>query len=174
MNYQQQLTELENLRRDLTRRLAGLDSETLNRHPAAGGWSSAQVLAHVIAAESRSLAYLRKKTQRPQEIPRSGLVAACKGALLGLLMRSPIKVSAPPGAGEVPESAEFSELEAEWDRVRTDWKSFIEQFPPELAGRAVYRHPVMGRLSLEQALRFLIEHLRRHGRQIDRVLLEVA
>lgn len=174
VDYQRQLTELEKLRGVLTERLKGLDSEVLNRRPSSGGWSPAQVLAHVIEAESRSLAYLRKKTRQPDAIPKSGWVESCKSALLNLIMRSRIKVSAPPGAGEVPESAELSELQSRWDEVRSNWRGFVAEFPEELAERAVYRHPVMGRLSLEQTLRFLAEHLRRHTRQIDRVLRESA
>ena len=170
MGYLDQLEELERLRKDWTGRLETLDSEAFNRQPSAGAWSAAQVTAHVINAERRSLAYLRKKLQQPEAVPRSGLVSATKSVLLGLVMRSRFKVSAPPGAGEVPDHAEFDQLAGDWQEVRDDWRSFIEEFPAELAGRAVYKHPVAGRLNLEQALGFLVQHLRRHAGQVDRVL----
>lgn len=174
MSYDQQLKTLDRLRGELLSRVEGLDSERFNRSPKEGAWSPAQIVAHVIAAESRSLAYLRKRTQDPAGIPKSGFVAACKSAMLKMVMRSRIKVKAPPGAGEVPERAELAELTEEWDRVRSGWREFVEEFPSELAGRAVYKHPVAGRLSLDQALGFLIEHLDRHAGQLDRALRRVA
>ena len=107
-------------------------------------------------------------------IPKSGLAGACKSAVLKMVMRSRFKVKAPPGAGEVPERAELGELTEEWTRVRGDWRDFVAGFPGELAGRAVYKHPVAGRLSLDQALGFLIEHLARHMGQLERTLRAVA
>lgn len=174
MSYDQQLETLDRLRDELMRKVEGLDPERFNRSPKEGAWSPAQIVAHVISAESRSLAYLRKRTQDPTGIPKSGFVAACKSGMLKLVMRSRFKVKAPPGAGEVPDRAELAELAEEWDRVRSGWREFVAGFPAELSGRAVYKHPVAGRLSLEQALGFLAEHLERHMGQLDRTLRAVA
>ncbi|MCH7665824.1 MAG: DinB family protein [Acidobacteria bacterium] len=168
----EQMETLEKLRSELLGRLSDSNSETLNREPAAGGWSAVQVLAHVIQAERLSLEYLRKKTQRPELIPSSGVIAALKSRALGLFLRLPFKVSAPARTAEVPESAELQDLERDWAEVRSAWRDFLEDFPPKLAGKAVYKHPVAGRLNLEQTLRFLIDHLRRHTRQIERALVE--
>jgi len=168
----EQMETLEKLRSELLGRLSDSNSETLNREPAAGGWSAVQVLAHVIQAERLSLEYLRKKTQRPELIPSSGVIAALKSRALGLFLRLPFKVSAPARTAAVPASAELQDLEQDWAEVRSAWRDFLEDFPPELACKAVYKHPVAGRLNLEQTLRFLIDHLRRHTRQIERALAE--
>ena len=42
--------------------------------------------------------------------------------------------------------------------------------PPELSDRGIFRHPVMGLMSLAQALRFMEDHVARHTRQIDRIM----
>ena len=99
MSHEDQIAELERLRAELSGRLEGVDSPTFNRRPSSGGWSAAQIMAHVIGAERRSLAYLRKKTQAPDQIPEGGFVEACKSKLLTLFLRSSFKVKAPPGAG---------------------------------------------------------------------------
>jgi len=174
MTHRQQMDELEELRSALLTRLSAVDSSALNRKPVAGGWSAAQVLAHVITAERLSVLYLRKKIQKPESIPRSGAVAALKSWALGLFLKLPVKVSAPARSAEVPESAELSELERDWSEVRSELGDFLKGFPPELASRAIYKHPVAGRLNLEQTLRFLVDHLRRHTGQIERVLAEAA
>ena len=122
--------------------------------------------------EGPRLEYLRKKTQKPELIPSSGVIAAIKSRALGLFLRLPFKVSAPARTAEVAESAELQDLERDWAEVQSAWRDFLEDFPTELAGKAVYKHPVAGRLNLEQTLRFLIDHLRRHTRQIERALAE--
>lgn len=174
MTMQGQIDELEQQRTDLVARLSKLDSEVLNRTPSAGGWSAVQVLFHVIEAERLSLQYLVKKTQQPELIAKSGPWAFLKSRALGLFLRMPFKVSAPARTADVPERSELSALTRDWEEVRSGWKGFLRDFPAEHAGRAVYKHPRAGRLNLEQTLRFLIDHLRRHIGQIERVLSEVS
>jgi uncharacterized damage-inducible protein DinB len=174
MTTQEQIDELECQRTALLARLSKLDSEVLNRKPIGGGWSVVQVISHVIQAELLSLEYLLKKTQQPELIAKSGPVAFLKSRALGLFLRLPFKVSAPARTAEVPERAELDALARDWEEVRSGWRDFLREFPAEHAGRAIYKHPRAGRLNLEQTLRFLIDHLRRHEGQIERVLSEVA
>lgn len=174
MTIEEQVKKLEDLKMVLMSRLSSLDTETLNRKPKAGGWSVAQVLFHVIQAERLSLEYLVKKTQKPEVIAKSGPIAFLKSRALGLFLKLPIKVAAPARTADVPDRAELETLAGEWDEVRAGWQSFLRDFPAEHIGRAVYKHPRAGRLNLEQAVRFLVDHLRRHTGQIDRVLAEVA
>ena len=98
--------------------------------------------------------------------------AAIKSRALGLFLKLPFKVSAPARTADVPARIELQELEQDWGEVRSAWQDFLRDFPPELADKAIYKHPVAGRLNLEQTLRFLIDHLERHMGQIDRVLAE--
>lgn len=174
MTSARRMAELESLRANLLTRLSGLDSPALNRKPADGGWSAAQVLAHVILAERLSVAYLRKKVKAGASIPKTGVATALKSWALGRFLRLPFKVKAPGRTDQVPEHAELDELERNWSEVRRDLEAFVEQYPEELAGAAIYKHPLAGRLSLDQTLQFLIDHLRRHGGQIERVLAGTA
>jgi len=169
-NYRDYENTLTALRQNLTANLEALDYIDFNRAPEGGGWSAAQTLSHIIGAERTSLAYLHKKIQQPEVIPAGGMKARVKSALLGLAMASPIKIKVPPGVPEVVEQASFEELDNQWSAVREDWGQFLSSYPPDLAERAIYRHPVMGRLTLAQTLRFLITHLKRHSRQIERAL----
>lgn len=168
--YGARLRRLEELRRQLLARLGESDDACLNRRPADGGWSAGQVLAHVIEAERKSLAYVRKKLQDPDAIPRRTLRHRLNGFVLSLAMKGPFKFEVPPVVGEPPESVDLDDLTRDWQEVRSGWREFVSTFPPELEDRAVYRHPVAGPLTLGDSLRFLITHLERHSRQIDTTL----
>jgi uncharacterized damage-inducible protein DinB len=165
---QTRFDRLESRRRALFDSLAGLDDATLQRPPAGGGWSIVQVLGHVTLAEEATLAYLRKKMQDPSAIPRAGLLSLARLLVVAVVLRSPVRRKAPAATANPP-SRSLPEARAHWDRVRADWAAFLQSFPAELAGHAVFRHPFAGRMSITHTLGFMDEHLRHHARQIQRI-----
>jgi len=154
----------------LIERLRPLGDDMLNRPPANGGWSVAQVLSHVTSAESRSLGYIRRKLESPGDLRRAGLAEAVRSAVLAIALRSPFRFKAPPAAGEVPDRRELEELAGSWAETRAEWRSFLDGFPDDALGLAVFRHPVAGLMTIGGTLRFVDEHERHHERQIERIL----
>ena len=163
---------LEERKARLYVRLDGLSDEVVNRSPADGGWSVIQVLAHMSRAEDLSLRYIRKKMRA--DAPPAGLGSALRSAALSLALRSPLKFKAPPMSAEVPERARMTEVAASWDVVRRDLEQALDALPPEIAHRAVFRHPRAGMMSLDQALRFMEDHFDHHLKQVERVLAAVV
>ena len=165
---------LEVLRAELFARLEGLDESQLNRRPGENQWSIIQVFCHLTKAEELSLAYIRKKMKAPSKLGKAGIVGALRSATVTLLLRSPVSFKAPARSAELPDEQDLVTTRSEWDRVRAEWKTTIDSFPADLAGQAVYRHPVAGRMSFDQALRFMEEHIRHHARQVGRIRAQVA
>ncbi|MCS6838621.1 MAG: DinB family protein, partial [Bdellovibrionaceae bacterium] len=58
----------------------------------------------------------------------------------------------------------------EWQALRHEWTRFLEHFPANAHGRLVFRHPVAGRLTILQTLKFMADHLERHKEQMKRLL----
>ena len=160
---------LESSRRALLDSVAGLPDATVRRQPAEGVWSIVQVVGHVTLAEEATLAYLRKKMQAPSAIPAAGPMSWVRMMAVAVVLRSPLRRKAPPLTADPPASVGLAEASARWDRVRVEWAAFLDAFPPELLGRAVFRHPFAGRMSVVHTLGFLEEHQRHHARQIARL-----
>jgi uncharacterized damage-inducible protein DinB len=160
---------LESSRQALLESLQGLDDEQLRRSPRADAWSIVQVVGHLTLAEESTLAYLRKKVQDPSAIPPAGLASLARSLLLTAVLRAPVRRKAPAATANPAASRSLAEARAHWDRVRADWEAFLESFPAELSGRAVFRHPFVGRMSIAHTLAFMQEHLRHHARQIERL-----
>src|SRR5688572_13098600 len=139
------------------------------RSPAEGVWSIVQVVGHVTLAEEATLAYLRKKMQAPAAIPPAGPMSWVRMVAVAAVLRSPVRRKAPAAAADPPASVGLAEASARWDRVRAEWAASLDAFPPELAGRAVFRHPFAGRMSIAHTLGFMQEHQRHHERQIARL-----
>jgi hypothetical protein len=85
---------------------------------------------------------------------------------LVVAMRSPLRVRAPAVVASVPEHRGLDDMIGQRKDLREGWRAFVVDYPDELLDRACYRHPYAGRLSLDQCLITLQEHLRHHAKQI--------
>jgi hypothetical protein len=161
--------QMEATKADLMRGLASLDAAALNRKPDASTWSILQVIAHLTRSEGGTLQYIKKKTQDPAALPRSGVVPWFRIAALVVGIHSPFKFKAPKSTADVPESSDFQTASLAWAEVREDWREFVETFPEALNDRVIFRHPFVGFLGPTQVMIFLNQHLGNHVRQIARI-----
>lgn len=161
--------KMEAKKADLMRGLASLDAETLNRQPEPGAWSILQVIAHLTKSEGGTLQYIKKKTQDPQALPKTGAVSWIRIGALIVGIHSPLKFKAPKAIADVPDRGDFQAASFAWAEVREDWREFVEGFPAVLNDRMIFRHPFVGLLGPAQTMIFLNEHLGNHIRQIGRI-----
>ena len=75
---------------------------------------------------------------------------------------------------ELPARAELEPTRREWEEGRAGWKELVDSLPPEQARKAIFRHPVVGMLTLGQTLQFMDEHIKRHTGQVKRILRQVS
>jgi len=167
---QRRFERLEDTRREVLARWEGHDRTRLNRPRADGGWSVLQVLHHVITAEAGTLRYISKKMLAGTNLPRAGLVSRLRLLALQLGNASPLRFRAPGVTADVPEEVDPEELRVHWDEVRAQWKQLLDGFPDELLDRTVFRHAMVGLMSLGDTLSFLQSHLDHHARQVERQL----
>jgi len=160
---------LESERAALLDSLSGMEEPRLRRPSSTGGWSVLQVIGHVRLVEAGSLSYIRKKMQEPAAIPSADSRSFWRLALLAAMLRSPLRFKAPERVASPPADVSLADARRDWDEVRRGWRDLIEGFPPELLGYAVFRHPLVGRMTLGHTLGFLREHFLHHRKQIDRL-----
>lgn len=166
----EQFASLEQDRSALFARIDGLTPEQLCWRPSEAEWSVSCVLGHLILAEQLSLDYIQKKMQDPKRLQDPGFVDKVKSRLLTVLLRSPLRFKSPRAAADPPEQSDLGRIRGEWDELRGRWRDLVDGFPPELADRAIYRHPVAGPMSLIRCLVFIEEHFTHHDHQVDRIL----
>lgn len=160
--------KLEALLNDLSK----YDNEKLNTTPADGGWSPLQVMHHLIISENLSLKYVQKKLSFNPELKAVGLSAKWRTFLLKNYLKTPIKFKAPKmvSTEAMPTVSDFQEMAARWKNSRKELKIYLESLPQELDNKAIYKHPVAGRLGLDGMVLFFDIHFDRHRKQIDRAL----
>jgi len=166
--------QLESQRKEVLEMYSALSPSQLRFNPGTGQWNLLQVLQHIITAEKQSVMYIKKKLANPESSPYAGLGSNIRHAMLRIALFLPLKFKAPKIA-EV--SVQFPDLEAmksEWDALRADLKSILDNCDQETLKRAIYRHPRAGMLNLKQALEFLESHIKHHQKQMGRIRLNAG
>ncbi len=156
----------------LLEEMAPYDDEQLNRSPAPGQWSPMQVLHHLILVEELALKYVQKKLHFQPEMPKASWKEYGRCLALRLYLYTPFKFQAPDAVGEskLPAYASLEQTRQQWLQVNLHWKTFLETMPDGLCDRAVFKHPLVGRLSWVGMFDFFSAHLLRHRKQIRRAL----
>jgi hypothetical protein len=134
-----------------------------------GKWSTAQILTHLLTSEQMSLRYMQKKSLGIDQLSNSGIYEDIKTAVLKVSQRIPIKYKAPVLLVEhTPTALSQPDLVSQWNELRQDLKSFLEAIDEKNVRKKIYKHPVMGRLNVMQAMQFFQEHIQHHYSQIKR------
>lgn len=156
----------------LLRELEHLDTPVLNMAAIDGGWSAIQIMHHLMLSEELALKYVRKKLSFNPELKKAGFDAYWRDRVLWLYLNLPFKFRAPEAVNEekLPGFATLAETRDRWLAIRLEWADFLKQLPNDVSDKAVYRHPIAGRLSWSGTLKFFQYHFNRHRKQINRTL----
>ena len=160
---------LENQKRKFEEAISLSSDLQLNFKPASGGWSMLQVLQHVVAIEKISSDYLVHKSLSKSR-KAGGVKSYIRSVFLRMMLKSPFKFKAPAVKGIHPvQDREKQELLNQWNRIRIELHSFLEEFPEEKNKEVIFRHPLVGWLTMEQTLVFLADHITHHQNQLSRI-----
>jgi uncharacterized damage-inducible protein DinB len=147
-----------------------LKDEQLHYNPGPNQWSVAQVLEHLYAVDKQTLAYLLNKNY--ESIRHKGRVRNWVYTLLLTLALKSRKKFKVPGKADIRPSdqPDLSLIVLDWKKTRQDLASYLENFPAPGRNRMVFRHPLVGALTMNQTLDFLYNHHGHHLPQIQKLL----
>ncbi|WP_345070703.1 DinB family protein [Hymenobacter fastidiosus] len=140
--------------------------------PVPGQWSAAQVVQHLLVAETGIGQYIDKKVQQAEGLGQTGLLTFLRSRALRLALRLPfLRFKAPKYlAALTPETAPpLAELRTEWERTRRQLERTLNEFPSKLLSSMIFKHPRSGMLNIYQTLDFMVDHVLHHQRQLERI-----
>ena len=178
MNHRLHL-RLEQLERatEILLRAAEALGPAATKAPGPGQWSAAQVVYHLVLAETGINAYLQKKLASSEQLQRGGVGAKLRSWLLRVLLRVPgLKFKAPPRAGIEPDVARMPplpELRQHWAQERRQLEQLLNEFPGKQLNQAIFKHPRSGMLTIGQTLDFMLDHVLHHQQQMRRIVKAV-
>ena len=162
------IQSLDDRRLALLQSLEGLAAEELQARLRPGAWSVLEILEHVVVAERVILQGLPDQTDLVDR-PRS-LRHRIKYPLVWLVLRLAIPVKVPSKRMLPAGQRTLADLREEWDQHLRWLRAFEAEQSADAQRRALFVHPVAGPISLLQALRMDLLHLRIHSRQIAKIL----
>jgi hypothetical protein len=129
-----------------------------------GDWSFCEIIHHLVLAEKEMLRQIRYQDvarQEPNLRDWLGATAVRMAFQYGWRVRVPL-------ASVVPEASLcYEETCAAWDKVRVELAAYLAEVTPQSCNKPIVRHPVAGRLNIEQTLDLLIyHHVNHHLRQV--------
>ena len=133
-----------------------------------------QVLSHLMQSEQLSCNYVKKKLSFNPTLPDSDLITTMRGWTLRFLFSTGIKIGAPKGlqSSDLKLESGIPAVRERWAVQREKMRLYLEGLEEEFYMKAIYKHPLVGRLSLSQMVGFFGDHLERHARQIESRLKE--
>ncbi|MDA8559043.1 hypothetical protein N9K87_04400 [Flavobacteriaceae bacterium] len=132
-------------------------------------WSVLQILYHVWLAEVSSEKYIRTKIQYPETIIKTPVLAYIRAFLTKYFLLLGISINAPKHTTKFPEKISLKKLQENWINSRASFsKLILELDQKNLSNKAVFRHPIMGRINLSLTLYFFKLHFNHHQKQINK------
>lgn len=161
---------LEAQRSDIIQTVNNLSEEQRKHRPGSNKWNVLQIVRHLVTAEKQSLIYIQRKIGRADDVEKTGFSSAFRHLLLKVALTLPLKFKAPKIAEVDEDYPDFDVMKTEWDSIREEMKSLIENSSDKTLAKALYRHPRAGMLNIKQALEFIEIHIAHHQKQIDRTI----
>lgn len=166
MNKQTLVNDLNASLAEVQEAIAGFNEQTFAAPPRSGGWSAAQVAEHLIVTEAAAAKALAGDTVVNNRDP------AAKVPLIEAVMRDETKRMAPPmvmPAGRVTTPQQAAEM---LNRQRQKLVDAVNTNNDLTDACTAYKHPALGTLTKWEWVHFVVHHMRRHLKELQRLQRE--
>jgi hypothetical protein len=160
---------LEEKKNKIIETISGLDQEILNKKLKEDRWSIIQIFFHVVKTE-RVVELSIKNNLKNKSLEKAGVSSGLRILYCRITFSSPFKFKAPGLLRNVPASYSIEEIKSKWQTIRKVLKELLEEFPSDNFNTNVFEHPYFGKFNIFQTLDFLNYHLKRHERQIRKII----
>ena len=161
--------ELEAIKKDFENIINSESIQGQEYKPSPDAWNMLQVLQHIVISERMIVNYLLNKGLAKSKKP-GGKMHILRSWFLRLMLKSPLKFKTPEVKGIEPDGNVKKEvLFQEWEKVRMELYSFLQQFPENKLNELIFRHPVVGWLTIISTLHFITDHIGHHQQQLSRI-----
>lgn len=154
-------------------RADSINSESFHQQAKDGGWSIQQVLLHLLQVQQATLDMLKNSTKKTEKHKKADMKNRLTFIGLKVALMSNFKFKAPKMISKVDNQVTLHQIKKEWKGVQESFYQFLNEFPEQFQNKLILKHPVAGWLTLNQAIDFLLDHLKHHRRQIELLYSQV-
>lgn len=165
--------ELIDLKEKWINQIKDLTPEKLNHKDSEQEWSITQVFSHIIESETGVNKYINYKLKDVDSLSNTGFKNIINSKGLNRALKSDKKFKAPKVVSNPTNDLDFETIKSNWDKSREYLANTVNSFPDKVLKKAIFKHPVVGYLNILQTFDFLINHLKHHQNQLDRLTTNV-
>ena len=164
------LNELETLRKEIVSQYDAYTTDQLTFKPDPGHWNLLQVLDHIVTSEKMSAIYIKRQLTGKKYPPAARIQIKISIRIIETGVKAPFRYKAPSIVDSTGKSPDLNSLQESWNTIRQEFQTIIENTDEDLLDLGVYKHPRAGLLNMEQALDFMVIHVRHHQKQMERII----
>jgi uncharacterized damage-inducible protein DinB len=161
--------ELIDLKESWFNQVKDLSTEQLNHKKHEEEWSITQVFSHIIESETGTNKYVNYKLKDLDSLANTGLKNMLNSKGLNVALKSDKKFKAPAVVSNPANDLDYTTLNNQWDKSREYLTNTVNDFPEDSLKKAIFKHPKAGYLNILQTFDFLINHMKHHQAQLDRL-----
>lgn len=163
----QELIELKNA---WLTQIKDIPAEKLNHKNSEDEWSLTQVFSHIIESETGTNKYINYKLKEIDSLANTGFKNMLNSMGLNSALKSNKKFKAPQVVSNPTNNLTYTEIKEQWDKSREYLAKTVSDYPSNAIKKAIFKHPKVGYLNILQTLDFLINHIKHHQKQLDRLI----
>ena len=151
-----------------------IDDSELQKKPSDDSWSVVQVFNHLLEVEKLSLDYLEYKEKENAIFSKESFFTKIKFLIYKIALILPLRFKMPSNLSQPSNEGGLESIQKGFSEIRVRFEGFLERQNEEFLSNAVYKHVIVGRISLAKMFVFLRLHLKHHEKQILRTLIKIA
>lgn len=165
-------SDLENEKSRLLDLVKSISSEKLQVKENEHAWSIIQVFQHILYSESGTLGYVMKKSSGGwHTLEMEGELEKQNAHKLVTRLASNERYKAPDVLPDPPNDETIEQIQERWQVLRSKWRIFLDQVKEEDLNKLVFRQPAAGMITITATVDFLLNHLRHHEPQLERIMI---
>lgn len=139
--------------------------------PKGGGWSAKQVMYHLYLSEQKAIQYVQKKCSDLTALKEVPFRNHYRLWLLKWSMALPLRFKAPTVVSDLStgDAIPWDELKNKRKESHRQILEIVEALSQGVDKKGVFRHPIIGLLTIPQMFCFFNMHIRHHIHQIKRI-----
>ncbi len=136
-------------------------------------WSINLLIYHLYIVEKSVMDYINyKRGESELKSKKANFSTYWRSFLLKIALKLPLKFKVPKKVPGFPDEIDFIQTKNDWGKTQIEFEEFLKNFPKELRGKEVFKHPLAGRITIEQTIDFIADHHQHHQKQMNRLIME--
>ncbi len=169
MSQEELIVEIENVNREFTQRIYQFSKQELNKIQKEESWTAGQVTEHIIKSNGGILTQLLNGDATPTTRPFDEQVDLIKN-----IFRSENKMKTAPVLEPTQPPHDLEDLMKSLNEQKAQQFETIKEKELKELSSELHFPPAPNGLTRYEWLIFMIEHTRRHGKQIENIYKEIS